>query len=67
MNDRDKLFAEFAKEHGGTADTNLLPPASWWDNVSSYLDIVKIFLEVCVLGLLWLWNFYLWLDIIMLF
>ena len=58
-------FCKMAKESAGTAGTSLLPPARWWENIPSYLDAVKVFVEVCFLMLLYLWNFYLWLDIIL--
>ena len=57
-------FCKMAEESAGTASTSLPTPASWKDNLLSYLDAVKIFAEVCFLLLLLLYNFHLWLDVI---
>jgi len=59
-------FCAMAKESAGTAGSTLPTPASWKNDIPSYLDAGKIFIEVCLLMLLYLWNFYLWLDIIIL-
>jgi len=58
-------FCKMAEESAGTAGTSLPTPASWKDNIWSYVDAVKIFVEVCLLMLLWLYAFHLWLDVIM--
>jgi len=58
-------FCKMAKESAGTAGTRLPQPTRWRDNVPSYLDAGKTFIEVCFLMLLYLWNFYLWLDVIL--
>jgi len=57
-------FVKMAKESAGTAGTSLPSPARWRENIPSYLNAAKIFVEVCFLIFLGLWNFYLWLDII---
>jgi len=59
-------FCKMAKESAGTAGSSLPAPARWQDSILSYLDAVKIFVEVCFLILLYLWNFYLWLDVVLL-
>lgn len=58
-------FVNMAEEMRGTAGANLPTPASWRDDILSYLDAIKTFVEVCLLMFLGLWNFYLWLDIIL--
>lgn len=57
-------FTKMAEENVGTVSTALPPPAPWRANRSSYFNAAKIFFEVCALILLWVWNFYLWLDVI---
>lgn len=57
-------FCKMAKESAGTAGGSLPPPASWKDGIWSYVDAAKTFIEICFLIFLGLWNFYLWLDII---
>lgn len=59
-------FCKMAEDNVGTAGASLPPPASWRDDISSFLDAGKIFLEFLILSGLIIINFYLWLDIIML-
>lgn len=58
-------FVAMAEENVGTAGSSLPAPASWKDDIPSYLDAVKIFIEICFLMLLYLINFYIWLDVIL--
>lgn len=59
-------FVKMAEENAGTAGAKLPPPASWKDDILSFLDAGKIFLEFLILLSLIIVNFYLWLDVIML-
>lgn len=57
-------FVKMAEENVGTAGGELLPPASWRDDIANLLDAGKIFLEFLILLGLIIVNFYLWLDVI---
>jgi len=60
-------FCKMAEKSAGTASTELPPLTSWRDNILEYLDAGKTFVEVCFFILLCLYNFYLWLDVILTF
>jgi len=58
-------FIKMAEEMRGTASTDLLSPASWWDNIPVYLEAARYFFSVILLLFLYVWLFYLWLDVIL--
>lgn len=54
---------EFIRSIRGECSAEFPPPASWWSDVPSFLDAGKLFIEIVLLALLYLMNFYLWWDV----